>query len=249
MTRPTHNRIWSCPDGLWEEEDDACRAAEDKARHSNPARAATTQTYEVHRPRDPLMAALGADVVLVEEPGRRMNPVVKEPGNKSAGAKRRQWKHDETTIYAGYDHLLVRTAIIRPPNYKPTDQPVIRSHEDVAKLVAHLAYADQEHMVVLMVLSLNTQNRVMAIHEAAIGSATGATFQIRDVCKTVVLTAGVGAVMVHNHPGGDPNPSAEDVRVTRKVAEALDCAGISLIDHVIIAQGGAHYSFRSNGLL
>lgn len=168
MTRPTHDRIWSCPDGLWEEEDDACRAAEDKARHSNPARAATTQTYEVHRPRDPLMAALD------------------------------------------------------------------------------LAYADQEHMVVL---SLNTQNRVMAIHEAAIGSATGAAFQIRDICKTVVLTAGVGAVMVHNHPGGDPTPSAEDVRVTRKVAEALDCAGISLIDHVIIAQGGAHYSFRSNGLL
>ncbi|MEC8388143.1 MAG: JAB domain-containing protein [Pseudomonadota bacterium] len=54
--------------------------------------------------------------------------------------------------------------------------------------------------------------------------------------------------MVHNHPGGTPQPSDEDVAMTREVAAALTAVGIDLHDHVVVARGG-YASFKAMGLL
>ena len=54
--------------------------------------------------------------------------------------------------------------------------------------------------------------------------------------------------MVHNHPSGDPTPSADDIAMTREVAEAAGKLGISLHDHIVIGRKG-HVSLKSQGLI
>ncbi len=54
--------------------------------------------------------------------------------------------------------------------------------------------------------------------------------------------------MVHNHPSGDPTPSAEDIAVTKEVAAAARSLGIALHDHIVVGRG-THASFKSLGLL
>ncbi|MGH6996411.1 MAG: JAB domain-containing protein, partial [Stellaceae bacterium] len=63
------------------------------------------------------------------------------------------------------------------------------------------------------------------------------------------LELGASAIiMVHNHPSGDPTPSAGDIEMTRAVAKAVGAVGVALHDHVVIGRG-RHASFKSLGLL
>ena len=69
-----------------------------------------------------------------------------------------------------------------------------------------------------------------------------------DIVRVSVLNACAAFVLVHNHPSGDPQPSADDVALTERVARAGDLLGIRLLDHVIVAADG-YASFLDNGLL
>jgi DNA repair protein RadC len=62
------------------------------------------------------------------------------------------------------------------------------------------------------------------------------------------VDAASAIVLVHNHPSGDPTPSADDVQMTRAVAAACDVVGLSLLDHVVVARSGAA-SLRDHGAL
>lgn len=55
-------------------------------------------------------------------------------------------------------------------------------------------------------------------------------------------------ILVHNHPSGDPTPSDEDIRVTKRLCEAGELLGIKVLDHIIVA-GGRYLSFREQGLI
>jgi DNA repair protein RadC len=158
------------------------------------------------------------------------------------------WKipADALSLYAGHEGLLVRTAFIRAPGFD-SDAPLPRasSPEEVARLLAHLQYADQEHMVVL---ALNAVHRVTAIYEVAIGTNRGVTLQSRDIVKALLLSGSVAAIIAHNHPSGDPTPSHEDVKMTKSVQQAFACLGYELVDHIIIGRG-RQSSFFSMGLL
>lgn len=218
-------------------------------------------------PREALLSA--ADEIIVQpftpesaielEEARRGNPVVRDagaaapflyPGATGApasarGKKGRSWKADPEALalYDGREALLVRTAIIRQPGYDKVPPTYIFGPSSVRELLAHLAFADQEHFVVL---SLDSKNRVLSIFEASIGSASQTTVNVRDMVKTLILSGGVAAIIAHNHPSGSSNPSPEDLRVTEKIAGACDCLGYGLLDHVIVAHDG-FYSMKEKG--
>lgn len=150
-------------------------------------------------------------------------------------------------VYAGNDGLLVRTALIRSAAYaKNADAaPVITGSESISKLCRHLAYADQEHMVVI---AIDSRLRAVAIFEAAIGGSMSTQTEMGHVIKIPLLVGTNAAAVVHNHPSGDSWPSKDDVKYTRDVRDALRCIGVKLIDHVIIGLRG-DYSFLDGGHL
>ena len=63
------------------------------------------------------------------------------------------------------------------------------------------------------------------------------------------LPTGTALLVVHNHPSGDPTPSADDARLTVRLAQAADVLDIPLLDHLIVGEDGRYFSFRESGLV
>lgn len=148
-------------------------------------------------------------------------------------------EHPSLDLYGGEEGLLVRTALIRSDKYRDRKPPVVQGAHDIARMCRHLTHSPNEYMVSI---SLNAANEVLAIHEAGVGPAGHVAFTVQQILKVAFLTSAVSMAMVHNHPSGDPRPSADDIRTTRAVAEGGGCLGISIIDHIIVARRG-FYAF------
>ena len=90
----------------------------------------------------------------------------------------------------------------------------------------------------LWVMTLDGRNGLMGIERVYTGTATGTSVRIGELFRYAVSAGGVGIVLVHNHPSGDPEPSDEDVRLTSEVLEAAKLLDITVLDHLVIASGG-----------
>ena len=91
--------------------------------------------------------------------------------------------------------------------------------------------------------------------EISSGTATAALAHPREVFRAAVRESAASIICAHNHPSGDPAPSAPDLHVTRQLREAAKAVDIELLDHVIVGQAAADpagrgfFSFREAGLL
>jgi DNA repair protein RadC len=88
------------------------------------------------------------------------------------------------------------------------------------------------------VLLLDGRNRLRDELCVSVGTLTAALVHPREVFGPAVRSGAASVILVHNHPSGDPTPSAEDVDLTRRLVQAGDLIGISVLDHVIVAQAG-----------
>lgn len=191
----------------------------------------------------------GADEVIYVPSEELVEASLGKTRFRSNARKKKSAKIEEAEaaadLYAGNSSFLVRTALIRASDYDPNTAPLVKSPTDVVSLTNHLRFADQEHVVIIAV---NGRLKLLAIHETAIGGRSSASVEIQQSVKVAFLTSAAGVFMVHNHPSGDPAPSPEDVALTRRVKEAVQCVGIQLFDHVIIARHG-ETSFVDKGLM
>jgi DNA repair protein RadC len=105
------------------------------------------------------------------------------------------------------------------------------------------------------VLCLNRKNRLLKQVEITSGTATSSLAHPREVFRAAIRHGATAVVCVHNHPSGDPAPSAADVQVTRQLRDAAKAVDIDLLDHVIVGRpaadplGRGYYSFRESGVL
>lgn len=100
----------------------------------------------------------------------------------------------------------------------------------------------------LWALLLDGRNRIVAERLLARGGLHACALTARDVLRPVVREASAAFVLVHNHPGGDPCPSREDVAFTRSVTRGCDAVGTTMVDHVVVAREG-YVSMLEAGLL
>jgi DNA repair protein RadC len=105
------------------------------------------------------------------------------------------------------------------------------------------------------VLCLNRKNRLLKRVELTSGTATAALAHPREIFRTAVRESATAIVCAHNHPSGDPAPSAPDLHVTRLIREAAKTVDVDFIDHVILGRPEAdplnkgYYSFREASVL
>jgi DNA repair protein RadC len=122
----------------------------------------------------------------------------------------------------------------------------IREPEDVVRLFngrLRDLQVEEFHL-----LALDSQSQVLREILITRGLLNSSLVHPREVFRAAIAEAAAGIIVVHNHPSGDPTPSAEDRAVTRQLAEAGRLLDLPLYDHVIIA-GDRHLSFAATGLL
>jgi DNA repair protein RadC len=128
----------------------------------------------------------------------------------------------------------------------PTERGRIRGPRDIYERCAPmLRDLTQEEFRVLL---LNTHHHVIRETVVTRGTLDASLVHAREVFRPAIVESAAAVVLVHNHPSGDPAPSAEDRVVTRQLAEAGRTLGIPVVDHVIVGDG-CYVSFVEAGLL
>ena len=128
----------------------------------------------------------------------------------------------------------------------PEERVVINSPQDVANLLmAEMAALEQEHLKALL---LNTKNEVMGIREIYVGNVNSSVVRPAEVFRPAVRDNATSVIVVHNHPSGDPTPSAEDISITRNLIEAGKMMAVEVLDHLVIGSGNRFVSLKEAGL-
>ena len=94
-----------------------------------------------------------------------------------------------------------------------------------------------------LTVNLDGKNKILCFEVVAIGSIASIRLRPMEVFRTSILVNATGAVVVHNHPSGEVQPSQADEAFTQRLVYVADQLGLRLYDHVIIGVGGAYYSF------
>ena len=139
--------------------------------------------------------------------------------------------------------IVVRDAEAPPPR-------VLKHPDDVARLAQEFISArddDKEHFWSVL---LNTRHHYLMHTEVSVGNQTASLVHPREIFGPAVREGAHSIVLAHNHPSGDPAPSAEDRELTTRLKECGQLLGIEVLDHLIVGNGsGRWFSFRDTGLL
>jgi DNA repair protein RadC len=125
------------------------------------------------------------------------------------------------------------------------ERPQISSPDDVVNLIGlEMSLLETEQLRVVL---LDTKHRVRSVKTVYSGSVNQAQVRIAEVFREAVRANAVAMIVVHNHPSGDPTPSAPDIALTAELERAGELLDVDLLDHLIIGQG-RHVSLRRLGL-
>jgi DNA repair protein RadC len=140
----------------------------------------------------------------------------------------------------------VHAAALRLMRAEVIDQPVLTNWD---RLMAYLnAAMSRDRIEQFRVLFLDNRNRLLADEAQQRGTVNHTPVYPREVAKRALELHATALILVHNHPSGDPTPSAEDIAMTRDIKAAISALSIVLHDHVVVGNG-RWLSFRNEGLL
>ncbi|WP_243544158.1 RadC family protein [Pseudodesulfovibrio tunisiensis] len=95
---------------------------------------------------------------------------------------------------------------------------------------------------------LDNKNRVIAWERMNRGTVGETPVYPREIMARALRLEAAGVILAHNHPGGDPHPSAEDIELTRRIVRAGQELGVRVLDHLVVTDC-EHYSFHDHGRL
>jgi DNA repair protein RadC len=110
--------------------------------------------------------------------------------------------------------------------------------------------ADMAHRSIerVRVLHLNSKNRLMRDEMVSEGSIDQAAVHVREIIRRAIELGSAALILVHNHPSGDPEPSRQDIALTKELIAAAKPLGITIHDHVVVGLEG-QASLRARGLI
>lgn len=131
-------------------------------------------------------------------------------------------------------------------SYKSGERYKILTPKDAASLIMdELKVFDKEHLYVIM---LNTKNIVIKISDVSVGSLNSSIVHPREVYNEPIVKHAASIIICHNHPSGDPEPSSQDISITKRLKECGKIIGIELLDHIIIGDG-IYISLKEKGIV
>lgn len=122
----------------------------------------------------------------------------------------------------------------------------IKSAEDAEKFARQFYSDDIGIYESMFMMILNRANKVIGWTKISQGGTCATITDVKIIAKIAIDSLANAIILVHNHPSGNPNPSAEDNRLTAKIKEMLKVFDIQLTDHLIITEDG-FYSYSDKG--
>lgn len=133
--------------------------------------------------------------------------------------------------------------------YELPSEGIVRSPQDAAEIFKTVFRTENMTKEHFMLASLNTKNKVTALHVVHVGSINASIVHPRDVFQLALLDNAASIIVCHNHPSGYSDPSPEDIQVTKRLVEAGKVMGIELLDHIITGEGMSYTSLKEQGKL
>jgi DNA repair protein RadC len=134
-----------------------------------------------------------------------------------------------------------RRLATQSPSYKSKE---LTDPEKVFQLIkSKLKDYHKEHFYII---ALNSRNHSIA--EVSVGSLNASIVHPREVFAEAIKNKAASVIFVHNHPSGDPEPSEDDLLLTKKLVESGKILGIEVLDHIIIVKDG-FFSFKNKGII
>jgi DNA repair protein RadC len=122
---------------------------------------------------------------------------------------------------------------------------VVKTPEDVMGLVGvRLGGKKKEYFLALL---LDTRNQLIKVAEVSVGSLDSSIVHPREVFKEAISASAAAVIFAHNHPSGDAQASPDDIKLTKRLAEAGELLGIDVLDHIVIG-GKKFLSLKREGL-
>lgn len=144
-----------------------------------------------------------------------------------------------------FDLKLIEAAVHR---HNSSSGAKRKSFSSVEEVIAHcrssMAFAEREQTRILF---LDKRNGLIADEIQHTGTVDHTPLYPREVMKRALQLSASAIILIHNHPSGDPTPSAADIKTTKEVAAIAEPLGITVHDHLIIGRQG-HCSMRESGL-
>lgn len=108
---------------------------------------------------------------------------------------------------------------------------------------------EREEVEVFVVMALNAQHRVLGLSRISQGATNMTLVMPREVFRAAIAMNATAIIVAHNHPSGDPTPSADDRNITAQLAAGGRVLDIPIFDHIIIGAGDRFTSFAQEGFL
>lgn len=137
-------------------------------------------------------------------------------------------------------NVLVKENSKNCPAVDSLDEP-----QKIKKMLNDLYHAELKAEEYAWLIALDTKCRLVGIFEISHGSVSNSILSPREIFVRLCLCGAAHFVIAHNHPSGDPTPSEEDKKVTRKISEAGKIMDINFLDHIIIGNG-CYWSFKEH---
>jgi DNA repair protein RadC len=137
---------------------------------------------------------------------------------------------------------LGRRAIASPPDERPRFMSSLAL--SLYLMPRYSGHREERFGIVL----LDAKSRLLRTELVSVGSLESSIAHPREIFRTAILASAAALALFHNHPSGDPLPSGDDVKLTRRLVAAGHVMGVEVVDHVILGDG-RWFSFRDAGIL
>jgi len=134
----------------------------------------------------------------------------------------------------------------RMNNSSMTDKPSMDSPKKVFNYISD-EYKNLKQEV-LKVFILNAKSHLITSETVYVGTLESSVCHPREIYRTAIKLSAAGIIITHNHPSGNPQPSKDDIHVSKQIMEAGQIVGIKLVDHVIIGDD-EFYSMKEEGII
>lgn len=141
-----------------------------------------------------------------------------------------------------------RLELVKEESHKYEVETIISCPKDIYEVLTKVCRIQCNAEEVVILITLNTKNIVTGYFEVHRGTINTSLVHPREVFKRALLNNARYIIVAHNHPSGDPNPSKEDIQITKRLKEAGNLLGINLLDHIIVGED-KYISLKEKGVL